>query len=552
MDHAFYLWYLSISRWVLPALSLILIVLWLVGYRKQTPQKRTLARLVTRMGECYTVTVAEGLIGRKKQSDITIPKSWIAKKHALLAQEDTRWILSPLQGQVFINEKPITAPTPVKHGDVIALGEEEYIFESYFPQGEDLSSVTPSRGGGLLLILTLFQGIMAGQLCLRFSQDLPALLPLSFLALMLGQWLYFFLGTSPEKGGMLWETPVLYLTTLGFGVCACSVPENLGKQLFCALLGVVGSILLTLLLKRPHLCYALRIPFGIGCAGILWATVAFGTRIFGSTNWLSIGGFSFQPAEFAKIAFLLVGSCCVTVVYQSPANRWFFLAVAAATMLALVCMVDFGAIAIFFVTMMILLMMRQTNRILVASIGGGAVVAGTLALALFPHIATRFSAWLHVWEYAASSGYQQTRTLIAMASGGMLGVGGGNGTLLSVSAADTDLVFGVLCEEWGQLIGLCAALCFIALTIIALRLAKTASTAFHAMGVCGAAGMMLFQTALNIFGSTDLLPLTGVTMIFVSRGGTSFIGAFLLTAFFKAAQDPPHPLSPLAERRHSQ
>ncbi len=538
---------LTLSRWLLPILSLGMVLLWIRGYRAFKPVKKTLARFVTREGDPTNLTVAEALIGCKKHCDMMINHPSVEKRHALLYQEDEAWLLSPLKGEVFLNEKPLKKTAPILDGDLVAFGEEEFIFECNGLEISEISSGKTTKGGVLLVLLTLFQLLLGGQLCLRFSPSLSPYLPLCFGLLMVGQWGYFLLEKALGNAKMLWEVPVLYLTTLGVAVCACSAPENLPKQLLCGVAGIVGSIALTLILKHPKLCYHLRFPIAGICLGVLWFTVLFGTRIFGSTNWLSVGGISFQPSEFAKVAFLTVGACSVPVVMKNPLNRWFFMVFAGAVMGALVCMVDFGAIAIFFVTMIILLCMRLTDWRLVSGICLCALGAGATALMLFPHIATRFSAWLHVWELAATSGYQQTRTLIAIASGGLLGVGGGNGTLVGVSAADTDLVLGILCEEYGQIVGLCTALCFVAFTLMALRLAKTAKSSFMAMGVCGAAGMMLFQTALNLFGSTDILPLTGVTLMFVSRGGTSLTAAFLLTAFFKAAEPTPSPLE--TERR---
>lgn len=511
------------------------------------PVKKTLARFITREGDPTAVTVAEALIGCKKHCDVTVDHPSVEKRHALLYQQDEAWLLSPLNGQVFLNEKPLKKTAPLLDGDLVAFGEEEFVFECNGLEASEISSRKATKGGGLLLLLTLFQLLLGGQLCLRFSASLSPYLPLCFGVIIAGQWGYFLIKKALGNAKMLWEVPVLYLATLGVAVCACSASENLPKQLLCGMVGVAGSLLLSFLLKRPKWCFALRFPVAGVCLGILWFTVLFGTRVFGSTNWLSVGGISFQPSEFAKIAFVIVGACSLPIVAKKPWNRWFFMVFAGGVMGALVCMVDFGAIAIFFVTMIILLCMRLTDWKLITGICLCAVGAGATVLTVFPHVATRFSAWLHVWELASTSGYQQTRTLIAMASGGLLGVGGGNGTLLSVSAADTDLVFGVICEEYGQIVGLCVALCFVAFILIALRLAKTAKSAYGAMGVCAVAGMMVFQTALNLFGSTDILPLTGVTLMFVSRGGTSLAAAFLLTAFFTAAEDAPSPLE--TERR---
>ena len=538
---------LGITRWALPLLSLALVLLWIRGYRSFPLQKKTLALLVTREGEPTAIRAAEAIIGCKNRCDVTVNDPSVEKRHALLYQQDEAWLLSPLEGEVYRNEKPLTKTAPLLDGDLVAFGEREFVFQCNGLESDEVSSRSPKQGGWLTLCLMLFQLLLGGQLCLRFARNLSPYLPLCFGLLIVGTPGYFLIKKALGTAKMLWEAPVLYLATLGVAVCACSAPENLPKQLLCGAVGVGGSFLFAFVLKHPKWCFALRIPIAAACLGVLWFTVLFGTRIFGSVNWLSVGGVSFQPSEFAKIAFVTVGACTLPVVAQKPLNRWFFMAFAGAVMGSLVCMVDFGAIAIFFVTMIVLLCMRLTDWKLITGICLCAVGAGATVLIAFPHVATRFSAWLHVWELAATSGYQQTRTLIAMASGGLLGVGGGNGTLLSVSASDTDLVFGVLCEEYGQLIGLCAALCFVALVLTALRLAKTAKTAFSAMGVCAVSAMMLFQAALNLFGSTDILPLTGVTMMFVSRGGTSLTAAFLLTAFFAAAEPTPSPLE--TERR---
>ena len=167
---------------------------------------------------------------------------------------------------------------------------------------------------------------------------------------------------------------------------------------------------------------------------------------------------------------------------------------------------------------------------------GAAAVGVAGILWLYPYVARRFSVWLHAWENAGTTGYQQTRTMMAFASGGLLGVGGGNGNLNKVSAAETDLVYGIIGEEWGAIVAFTAAFCIIAICIYGFRLVKNSHSVFSAVTVGGSMAMLVFQSALNIFGSVDMLPLTGVTLVFVSVGGTSVISAWLMLAFFKAAE----------------
>ena len=545
--HGLYPFYLAVSRWVLPALAVLVALFWVAYFRAARPPKRVIARFTDGQGASYPVTVAEGFVGRGRRCDVALPDETVQKAHAVFYQKNGGWWIAPRRGDVTVNDVPADGPVPLMDGDVLTLGRTALTFVCNDPEQEDISSFTPPTGALPLVLLTVFQIVMGGQLCLRYWEDMPLMLPVCFGALIAGEWLYFLAGRWIPHFHMLMEIPVLYLTTLGLAVCACASPENLYKQLICALLGMAGYIGFTLLLRKESWCYALRFVVAGVTLAVLLFTAVFGTRIFGARNWLSIGSFSLQPSEFAKITFVFVGACGLYVTTQKPFNRWFFLGFAAAVLGSLVLMVDFGAVAIFFVALIIILLMRLTDVRLVGALVAAAVAAGVLVTVLYPYVASRFSAWTHVWEVADAGGYQQTRTLIAAASGGLLGVGGGNGYLSGIAAAETDLVFGIVSEEWGGLIALGAALCFVALGVLARRLAENTRSAFYAIGVCAAAGMMLFQAALNLFGSTDLLPLTGVTMMFVSRGGTSLIAAFWLMAYFKAAEVRPHGLE--TERR---
>ena len=154
-----------------------------------------------------------------------------------------------------------------------------------------------------------------------------------------------------------------------------------------------------------------------------------------------------------------------------------------------------------------------------------------------PYIATRFQTWGHIWDPAVvdAAGYQQSRTLTAAASGGLVGVGPGNGWLDTLPAADTDMVFGILIEEWGLIIAVLAVLSIVTLAIFAVRSIMSGRSTYYTIAACGAMSMFVFQTMLNIFGCTDILPFTGVTFPFVSNGGTSMIASWALLAFLKSA-----------------
>ena len=201
----------------------------------------------------------------------------------------------------------------------------------------------------------------------------------------------------------------------------------------------------------------------------------------------------------------------------------------------LALMRDFGSAAVFFVTFLVIAYLRSGDFATLSLICGGAAFGGMMILRFKPYIANRFAVWGHVWQDASGAGFQQTRAMSAAASGGLVGVGAGRGWLKNIFAADTDLVFGMLCEEWGLIIALLAVGALITLAVFAVRCTKAGRSSFYTIAACAAASLLVFQSILNIFGSVDLLPLTGVTLPFISHGGSSMISAWGMLAFLKAA-----------------
>ncbi|MBR6529753.1 MAG: FtsW/RodA/SpoVE family cell cycle protein, partial [Firmicutes bacterium] len=147
------------------------------------------------------------------------------------------------------------------------------------------------------------------------------------------------------------------------------------------------------------------------------------------------------------------------------------------------------------------------------------------------------ASWGNVWspELMDAAGYQQTRTMSAAASGGMVGVGAGDGWLHNVAAADTDMVFGMVTEEWGYIIACLAVLSIVTLSLFAYKSIFAGRSTYYTIAACGAMSMFIFQTMLNVFGCLDIFPFTGVTFPFLSNGGTSMMVSWALLAFLKAA-----------------
>ena len=201
----------------------------------------------------------------------------------------------------------------------------------------------------------------------------------------------------------------------------------------------------------------------------------------------------------------------------------------------LALMNDFGTALIFFCAFLIIAYMRSGNVGTIALACTALVFAGVVALKIAPHALQRFSSWRHIWEDPLDAGYQQTRALMCMASGGFFGLGPGKGLMKNIFAADSDMAVATLTEEWGLIMLIMAVTCIVALAVFCVRSASVGRSSFYTIGACTAVSILLVQTILNALGTVDVVPLTGVTFPFLSNGGSSMLCAWGLLAFIKAA-----------------
>ena len=330
------------------------------------------------------------------------------------------------------------------------------------------------------------------------------------------------------------EAIAFFLCTLSIAVVATSAPESTLKQLVAILLGIALYTMMCFYLRNLHRGVKLRKPLLVISVGLFLFNVVFGKALNGATIWVTLGGYSMQPSELVKIAFIFIGSATLDELYEKK-NLQMFLFFSIFCFGCLAVMNDFGTALIFFATFLVISFLRSgefTKLIMVLSV---CAVGGLLAIRFIPHIASRFATWGHIWEYPAEGGYQQVRALSAGASGGMLGLGAGNGFLKNVFASNTDMVFCYVQEEWGLIIAVLTVLAIITLGIFAVRSITAGRSTFYTIAACAATSLLIFQTALNVLGTLDILPFTGVTLPFISNGGTSMIASWGLLSFLKAA-----------------
>jgi len=533
--------YENVIRYLFPVLVLIILYRCgksLLGFQKEP---EIWAWLAGPGGDRVAVVHWETLLGRAKNCDLVLDYPTISRSHAVLTRyDDGSWTISDVgsKGGIQVNGEDVSI-CALKFGDVISLGGVEFSLVPITKEQEAIQASVRTRAGGeirpfvTLLILSVFQLLTALQLVFP-ADEAAALIITAFSLLIAAEWCFFLFLRLMRRTGFEVETIAFFLTTLGLAVIASDTPQELNKQLLCMAAGLLVFLLICWALRDLERAKKLRYLAAAGSLLLLAVNLIFGVEQYGARNWIYIAGVSFQPSELVKLCFIFVGASSLQRI-MTKRNMFLFIAYSAVICGCLVLMSDFGAALIFFVAFLVIAYMRSGNFATIALIVAATGFGGILMLRFKPYILNRFSAWGHVWENALTTGYQQTRSMMCIASGGLFGLGVGNGWLKYVGASDTDLVFAFISEEWGLLTALMMVLAIVCLAAFVVKACSVSRSSFHAICACAAVAILLVQTVLNVFGTVDLLPLTGVTFPFVSNGGSSMIACWGLLAFIKGA-----------------
>ena len=536
---------LMTSKYALIILSLFIIARCIRSMLSERYEPEVWAYLRYR-SEDLPVTHWENIVGRGISADLRIPSPNVSRVHAVITRSDSGvWSIYDIfsKGGVWVNGVKIDGNgVRLDPNDQINIGGEKLRFiELPYRKKEKLEADRTSAGKRVspsvtLALLSFFQLFLFLQHMLSGRSDELAVIALGFAALIALQWCCYLSMRVINRIGFEIETLAFYLSTLGLSVAASSAPDEIYKQIILTIAAVVLFLLSGWWLRSLKRTLAMRIPVGILALALMGVTIAFSDYVLGAKNWLEIGGFSFQPSELVKVAYIYVGSSTLDRLFRKR-NLFGFIVFSAFCVISLALTGDFGTALIFFVTFLVMSYMRSGSISTVILAVSGAALAGALAVSAKPYIAARFATWGHAWEDIYDKGFQQTRAMSAAASGGLYGKGAGFGWLTDIFAADTDMVFAVVCEEQGLIIGLTMVLAVLAMALFAVRAARNGRSAYYSIASCAAMSMLLVQLSLNGFGSPDMLPFTGVTFPFVSRGGTSLISCWLMMSFIKSADN---------------
>lgn len=291
----------------------------------------------------------------------------------------------------------------------------------------------------------------------------------------------------------------------------------------------LGAMVVCMFAVR-HLNVFKRLPvlIALGSIGMMVLPIVFGHEQGGAKAWVSLGGFNFQPSELVKVTMIMVNAFLLS-------RRKLILSIAftGICLLGLVLQKDMGTAMLYYVTSLAMMYASTGSMPLLTGGVAGAGTALVLGYSLlkrmgFAHIDRRISAWLNPWGRYENEGFQTVQSLLAIVNGGPFGMGLGAGNASRIPVRDTDSIFPFLVNEFGIIFGICMILIYIIILLRGIGIAMRCNYRFHALAALGCSVLIAFQTFVIIGGNINLIPITGVTLPFISYGGTSLLASLSL------------------------
>ena len=388
-------------------------------------------------------------------------------------------------------------------------------------------------------ILLLGTGVLL--LAHRLTADL-LLLPWLAAVIVGAFFTQFILGRRDGTDLTLFPAAML-LASLGLIMIGRLKPALFLTQMRWLLLGLIVYLFLVFLGERVLRLLSYPYLLGVFCLLLLCSALFFGTEIGGSRNWIVFGPFAVQPSEFGKIIIIMFLAAYLTEhreVLTLPRHRLLWLKLPVLRFIAPLLFIwgiailmfvvqrDLGSALLFFGIAVSMTYMATGRKSYVALAFAFFLGAAALSYSFFSHVRVRFNIWLDPWSDPSGSAYQVVQSLFALGSGGVWGAGFAHGHPNLIPEVHTDFIFAAIAEELGLLGSLGVMLVFALFFYRAIRIALACREETRMLLAAGIAVVFLLQAFIIIAGVTKFLPLTGITLPFVSYGGSSMIASFML------------------------
>ena len=387
-----------------------------------------------------------------------------------------------------------------------------------------------SRARGQLVFLVLFTFVAY---IIMFLQNSDVMM----LVLYIGNLIYIFAlqliyQIFYKKASMVLLNTMSMLISIGFVIQTRLGVSTAVKQMVIAFAATVVSFIIPVLIRKVRVVRNWGTFFAILGVILLAAVFALAMVTRGSRLSISIFGISFQFSELVKITFVFA-----LASYLSKATNFRQVMkvtlIAAVHVVILVASKDLGSALVFFVAYIVMVIVA-TGNIGYAALGlGGMAGASVAAYKLFSHVRVRVQVWQDPFADYQGTGYQIVQALFGVCAGGWFGTGLLQGSPESIPLVKEDFTFAAICEEFGILFAICLILLCMCTYLIIINIALRLSNNFYKLIAIGLGTEYAFQVFLTVGGSTKLIPMTGITLPFISYGGSSVSVSIIMIAIIQ-------------------
>lgn len=319
------------------------------------------------------------------------------------------------------------------------------------------------------------------------------------------------------------------------------ISSELGiKQLLWLLIGIGVFFASYFLVKKVEFWDKMILVYLGAAYGLFAMTFILGARLRGAINWISIGGVSFQPAEVTKISLIFFLASYYYNIEKYSKNKyseWIVMGIVYSYIGLLFLQRDLGTALIFFGIYTGLQYIYCNGRRYEIANLSLALLGGSLGYILFDHVKIRVLTWLNPWPYINDKGYQITQSLFAIAEGSYFGTGLGRGNPSFIPLSYNDFIFSSISEEMGVFTGIGVIMLFVLLVYRGFKIALLQNHKFYRIVAIGISLMFGLQAFIIIGGAIKVIPLTGLTLPFISYGGSSIVSSFLALGILQGASE---------------
>lgn len=333
-------------------------------------------------------------------------------------------------------------------------------------------------------------------------------------------------GKLLKPGSHLMFDMVFYLLSIGLSMLYRLSPEYGTRQAYFAVVGILSFFAVIIFMRKFEIQHKHHLLLGGAILVLLIVTQIWGTEVNGSKNWIDLSITNVQPSEFIKLIFVFFMACLL----NQELNPRKFVKTAASMLVVVAFFVlqrDMGSAFLFFTVFLVMLFTKDINGYYTAASAGVALGGAFISYFAFSYIKYRVLAWVNPWKYVAGKSYQITQSLFAVATGGLIGTGFFLGNPKFIPAVHTDFIFSAICEETGILGGILLLIIYALLSIVGMEISANCSNSIYSTAALGLTSLTAIQTLIIVCGVLNIIPITGVTLPFISYGGSSLLSQFL-------------------------